>query len=120
MDLIRRATIASALVLLAAPLIVVPVRAQMDFSGEWAPVQDEDNVGNPYIGEFVGNPMSRAASLRAQAWDASLYRLPEWQFRPHGATYITRGPRVRAEVRTYTFKTLPDASGWDPTPCWNR
>lgn len=23
-------------------------------------------------------------------------------------------------VRTYTFKKLPDASGWDPTPCWPR
>jgi hypothetical protein len=23
-------------------------------------------------------------------------------------------------VRTYTFKKLPDAGGWDPTPCWNR
>jgi hypothetical protein len=23
-------------------------------------------------------------------------------------------------VRTYTFKKLSDAVGWDPTPCWNR
>ena len=23
-------------------------------------------------------------------------------------------------LRTYTFKKLPDASGWDPTPCWNK
>lgn len=23
-------------------------------------------------------------------------------------------------VRTYTFKKQPDASGWDPTPCWPR
>ncbi len=23
-------------------------------------------------------------------------------------------------VRTYTFKKLPDASGWEPTPCWNK
>ena len=23
-------------------------------------------------------------------------------------------------IRTYTFKKLPDATGWDPTPCWNR
>ena len=37
----------------------------MDFSGEWAPVQDEDNTGNPYVGEFLGIPMSRAGSLRA-------------------------------------------------------
>jgi lipoprotein-anchoring transpeptidase ErfK/SrfK len=23
-------------------------------------------------------------------------------------------------IRTYTFKKLPDATGWEPTPCWNR
>lgn len=23
-------------------------------------------------------------------------------------------------VRSYTFKKQPDASGWDPTPCWTR
>ena len=47
-----------------------PAFAQMDFSGEWAPVQDEDNTGNPYVGEFLGIPMSKAGSLRAQAWNA--------------------------------------------------
>ena len=31
------------------------------------------------------------------------------------ATYLTQ-----PFVRTYTFKKLPDASGWDPTPCWTR
>ena len=60
----------------------------MDFAGDWAPVQDEDNTGNPYVGEFLGIPMSKAGSLRAQAWNASLYTLPEWQCRPHGAMYI--------------------------------
>lgn len=30
-------------------------------------------------------------------------------------TYLT-GPFVR----TYTFKKVPDATGWEPTPCWNR
>jgi hypothetical protein len=23
-------------------------------------------------------------------------------------------------LRTYTFKKLPDATGWDPTPCWTK
>ena len=64
----------------------------MDFAGDWAPVQDEDNTGNPYVGEFLGIPMSKAGALRAQAWNASLYTLPEWQCRPHGAMYISRGP----------------------------
>jgi hypothetical protein len=30
-------------------------------------------------------------------------------------TYLTQ-----PFVRTYTFKKLPDATGWEPTPCWNR
>ncbi len=82
-------------VALLAPLAILlgtPALAQMDFSGDWAPVQDEDNTGNPYVGEFIGIPMSHAGRLRAEAWDASYMTLPEWQCRPHGAMYISRGP----------------------------
>lgn len=89
------------LVLLATLLVAQRASAQMDFSGDWAPVQDEDNTGNPYTGEFIGIPLSRAGSLRAQAWNASLYTLPQWQCRPHGAMYISRGPsqlRIWKEV----------------------
>ena len=88
-------------VLLAAALIGVPALAQMDFSGDWAPVQDEDNTGNPYVGEWLGIPMSPAGRLRVEAWDASYMTLPEWQCRPHGAMYISRGPsqvRIWKEV----------------------
>ena len=101
MGQIRRAILINGLVLLTTVLIARPALAQMEFSGEWAPVQDEDNTGNPYVGEFLGIPMSRAGGLRAQAWDASLYTLPEWQCRPHGAMYISRGPsqvRIWKEV----------------------
>lgn len=84
------------LVALSAPLF-----AQMDFAGEWAPVQDEDNTGNPHIGEFIGIPMSEAGRLRSEAWSSSYMTLPEWQCRPHGAMYISRGPsqvRIWKEV----------------------
>jgi hypothetical protein len=77
----------------------------MDFSGEWAPVQDEDNTGNPYIGEFIGIPLSHASLLRSEAWEASYQTLPEWQCRPHGAMYISRGPsqvRIWKEVDPVT------------------
>jgi hypothetical protein len=97
----RARWVAIALALVAAVVFVRPALAQMEFSGEWTPVQDEDNTGNPYVGEFLGIPMSRAGSLRAQAWNASLYTLPEWQCRPHGAMYISRGPsqvRIWKEV----------------------
>jgi hypothetical protein len=82
-------------------LVGAPAFAQMDFSGEWAPVQDEDNTGNPYIGEFIGIPLSHASLLRSEAWEASYQTLPEWQCRPHGAMYISRGPsqvRIWKEV----------------------
>ena len=37
-------------------------------------------------------------------------------------TAMVEDPTYLAQpfVRTYTFKRLADASGWDPTPCWNR
>ena len=54
-----------ALLLFWTVLLSVPAFAQTDFTGEWAPVQDEDNTGNPYTGEFIGIPMSRAGLLRA-------------------------------------------------------
>jgi hypothetical protein len=101
MHAVRRVITLPALALLTTLLSADPALAQMEFSGEWAPVQDEDNTGNPYVGEFLGIPMSRAGSLRAQAWNASLYTLPEWQCRPHGAMYISRGPsqvRIWKEV----------------------
>ena len=63
----------------AMMLVRTPARAQMDFSGEWAPVQDEDDTGDPHVGEFIGIPMSRQGRLRAEEWNASLYTLPEWQ-----------------------------------------
>jgi len=84
------------LMALAAPLF-----AQMDFAGEWAPVQDEDNTGNPYVGEFLGIPISPASRARSEAWSSSYMTLPEWQCRPHGAMYISRGPsqvRIWKEV----------------------
>lgn len=86
------------LILLAA---AAPMFAQMDFAGEWAPVQDEDNTGNPHIGEFLGIPMSVAGRARSEAWSSSYMTLPEWQCRPHGAMYISRGPsqvRIWKEV----------------------
>ena len=103
------------LLLLAIALIAVPVFAQTDFSGEWAPVQDEDDTGNPYVGEWIGIPMSHAGQLRAAAWNASLYTLPEWQCRPHGAMYISRGPsqvRIWKEVDNVSRQTTAYHAEW--------
>ena len=93
----------------------VPAFAQMDFSGDWAPVQDEDNTGNPYLGEFIGIPMSPASHLRSAAWSSSYMTLPEWQCRPHGAMYISRGPsqvRIWKEVDPVTRQLTAYHAEW--------
>jgi len=66
--------------------------AQVDLSGEWAPVREEDNTGNTELGDWVGIPMNDASRARSTAWEASIQTLPEWQCRPHGSGYISRGP----------------------------
>jgi glyoxylase-like metal-dependent hydrolase (beta-lactamase superfamily II) len=82
----------------------VPASAQIDFSGEWAPRFWEDQperVPGPELGDYLGIPISEAARLRADTWDASIQTLPEWQCRPHSADYIWRGPsnlRISKEV----------------------
>ena len=83
---------------------VSPTFAQVDFSGEWAPRFWEDQperVPGPELGDYLGIPISDAARLRAESWDASIQTLPEWQCRPHSADYIWRGPsplRISKEV----------------------
>jgi len=82
-------------------LLGVPLFAQMEFSGEWAPVLDEDNAGNPYVGEFVGisdEPCRNAprAGVERIALYAAGMAVPS-----HGAMYISRGPsqvRIWKEV----------------------
>jgi hypothetical protein len=90
--------------LLVATLGVVPARAQVDFSGEWAPRFWEDQperVPGPELGNYLGIPINEAARLRGDTWDAAIQTLPEWQCRPHMADYIWRGPsnlRISKEV----------------------
>lgn len=84
-----------ALVWLGVVLTAAPASAQVDFSGEWAPRIWEDQperVPGPELGDYLGIPISDAARLRAESWDASIQTLPEWQCRPHSADYIWRGP----------------------------
>ena len=40
----------------------------------------------------MGMPINDAARARAELWDSSIQSLAEWQCRPHGVDYITRGP----------------------------
>jgi hypothetical protein len=102
MQRINRVSLAG--VLMAATLVTVPAFAQIDPSGEWAPVFHEDQperIPGPEIGDYLGLPITDTARLRADTWDASLLTLPEHQCKPHPSDYAWRGPanlRVWKEV----------------------
>ena len=94
--------------LLLATFAAAPVFAQRDPSGEWAPRFHEDfleRIPGPEIGDYLGLPITDAARLRADSWDASLLTLPEHQCKPHPADYGPRGPanlRIWQEIDTAT------------------
>jgi hypothetical protein len=87
-----RLTVALIPLLLAAG--VAPAHAQIDLSGIWAPIFHEDQperIPGPEIGDYSGLPITDAARMRAETWDASLLTIPEHQCRPHPSTYGFRG-----------------------------
>jgi len=107
--------IAVVAVFLALTLESGPAFAQVDFSGEWAPVQAMDNSSDPYVGDWLGVPLSEAGRARAEAWDASIQTLPEWQCRPHGFAYIPRGPsqlRIWKEVDPVSREIVAFHAEW--------
>jgi len=69
--------------------------AQLDFSGEWAPVYHEDapeRIPGPELGDYMGLPVNDVARLRADSWDADrISMLMQYQCRPHSADYGMRG-----------------------------
>ncbi len=107
-----------AFAILCVGFVVGPASAQIDFSGEWAPRFWEDQperVPGPELGDFLGIPISEAARLRAESWDASIQTLPEWQCRPHSADYIWRGPSnlsIRKEVDPVSREIVAFHAEW--------
>jgi hypothetical protein len=72
----------------------VPAHAQIDLSVIWAPIFHEDQperIPGPDIGDYAGLPITEAARMRAETWDASLLTIPEHQCKPHPSTYGFRG-----------------------------
>jgi hypothetical protein len=114
------AAVASKIVglVLAATLAGGPAFAQVDFSGDWAPRFYEDQperVPGPELGDYLGIPISDAARLRAQSWNASIMTLQEWQCRPHSADYIWRGPsplRISKEVDPVSREIVAFHAEW--------
>ena len=93
-------------------LLCVPAFAQVDLAGEWAPRFHEDQperIPGPEIGDYLGLPITDAARLRADSWNASILTLPEHQCKPHPADYGPRGPanlRLWKEVDRETQQTV--------------
>jgi glyoxylase-like metal-dependent hydrolase (beta-lactamase superfamily II) len=76
-------------------LAALPAVAQIDLSGEFNGIFNEDQperIPGPEIGDYLGLPITDAARLRGEAWDASILTLPEHQCKPHPADYGPRGP----------------------------
>jgi hypothetical protein len=74
---------------------VTPAQAQVDFTGQWAPLYHEDTierVPGPELGDYTGLPLTDAARLRADSWDADrISVVQQYQCRPHSADYALRG-----------------------------
>jgi hypothetical protein len=69
--------------------------AQVDFTGEWAPLYHEDfpeRIPGPELGDYMGIPINDAARLRGDSYDADrISVVPEYECRPHGGDYSMRG-----------------------------
>jgi len=101
--------------LLAVAVLTGTASAQVDFSGEWTVVRSMDNTENPWVGDWVGLPFNPDGLARAEGWDASILSLPEYQCRPHGWSYIYRGPtqlRISKEVDPFTREIIAYQPEW--------
>lgn len=100
---VPRSRIAVPLLLLTA-LSGRPALAQIDFSGIWTPLYQEDQperIPGPELGDYLGLPINDAARLRAESWSSSRLTLQEHQCRVHISPYIYRGP---LELRVWEEK----------------
>ena len=78
-----------------AALLFMPTIAmgQVNLSGVWdnlAILQEDwpDRLFGPELGDYTGVPLNDAARFRAEAWDASLITVPEYQCRVHPSDYV--------------------------------
>jgi len=86
--------------------------AQVDFTGEWAPLYHEDGPERgpgPELGDYTEMPINDAARMRADSYDADrISVVQEYQCRPHGADYALRGlgqVRIWRDIDAATQRT---------------
>ena len=86
--------------------------AQVDLSGIWAPIMHEDQLERapgPEIGDYLGLPITDAARMRGESWDASILTMEEHTCKPHPSTYGFRGVgnlRITANYEPTTFDVI--------------
>src|ERR1700683_1897472 len=97
---------------LLTALLSLPLAAQVDFTGEWAPLYHEDGPWRlpvPELGDYMGMPLNAAARLRADSYDADrISVVEEYQCRPHSSDYGFRSLgnlRIWREIDSRTQRT---------------
>ena len=87
--------------------------AQVDFSGEWAPMYHEDaadRIPGPEIGDYMALPLNDAARMRGDTFQADrISMVMQYQCRPHSADYGLRGlgnMRVDKEIEPLHQKLI--------------
>jgi hypothetical protein len=95
-------------------------RAETDLAGMWGQRFHEDSPergGGPDIGDYTGLPINDAARLRADAWTASKWTIPERQCEPHPADYGPRGP-ASLRIASIVDPISQDVREWQVTIMW--
>ena len=106
------ARILASFLLLSLGIVSRPAAAQVDLTGEWGQKFYEDapeRGPGPEIGDYTGIPITDAARVRADAWDAQRWEMVEHECEQHPADYAPRGPaalRMWSEVDSYTQQVV--------------
>lgn len=88
------------LFVVVAALLAPAAFAEVNLSGVWENLgilhEDwPDRLFGPDLGDYTGIPLTDAARLRADSWDASLITLPEYQCRVHPSDYVPSFAAIR-------------------------
>ena len=92
---VNRAWAAGPMLLVLATFGSGPALAQVDLSGTWTPLYQEDQperIPGPDLVDYLGIPINDSARQWALRWDPDRLTLPEHQCQVHTAAYIYRGP----------------------------
>jgi len=100
MERIQRMACAAGLFPVLMLLAGAPAAAQVNLAGVWNNLQilhedEPERLPGPELGDYLGVPINAAARYRADAWDASLITLPEYQCRVHPSDYAPSFAGIR-------------------------